>query len=87
MCKFCEGKETLGREDHRIFMNEYGQLVYLGEHTIFGDVIGNIKFCPECGKAIKFNNVEVTPVEPVEDGDPEDEEYYDNYEEDEDDEY
>jgi hypothetical protein len=68
-------------------MNEYGQLVYLGEHTIFGDVIGEVKFCPECGKAIKFNKVEVTPVEPVEDGDPEDEEYYDNYEEDEDDEY
>ena len=87
MCKFCEGKETLGREDHRIFMNEYGQLVYLGEHTIFGDVIGNIKFCPECGKAIKCNNVEVTPLEPAEDEDPEDEEYYDNYEEDEDDEY
>ena len=53
MCKFCEGKETLGREGRRIFMNEYGQLVYLGEHTIFGDVIGEVKFCPVCGKPIK----------------------------------
>jgi hypothetical protein len=55
MCKFCNGKTTLGREGRKIFMNEDGQLVYLGEHTIFGDVIGEVKFCPECGKAIKNN--------------------------------
>lgn len=53
MCKFCEGKKTIGREGRKIFMNESGQLVYLGEHTMFGDVIGKVKFCPECGKAIK----------------------------------
>ena len=53
MCKFCEGKKTIGREGRKIFMNESGQLVYLGEHTMFGDVIGKVKICPECGKAIK----------------------------------
>lgn len=56
MCRFCEGKKTIGMEGRKIFMNEDGQLVYLGEHTIFGDVIGEVKFCPECGKAIKNNN-------------------------------
>lgn len=53
MCKFCESKKTIGREGRKIFMNESGQLVYLGEHTMFGDVIGKVKFCPECGKTIK----------------------------------
>lgn len=56
MCRFCEGKTTLGREGHKIFMNEDGQLVYLGEHTMFGDVIGKVKFCPKCGKAVNNNN-------------------------------
>jgi hypothetical protein len=53
MCKFCKGNSTIGREGQKVFMNDYGQLVYLGKHSIFGDVIGEIKYCPMCGKKIE----------------------------------
>lgn len=53
MCKFCKSESTIGRVGQKVFMNEYGQLVYLGEHSIFGDVIGKIKYCPICGKKIE----------------------------------
>lgn len=53
MCKFCKGNSTIGRESQKVFMNDYGQLVYLGKHSIFGDVIDKIKYCPMCGKKIE----------------------------------
>lgn len=53
MCKFCKSESTIGRVGQKVFMNEYGQLVYLGKHLMFGDVIGKIKYCPICGKKIK----------------------------------
>ncbi len=53
MCKFCKGNSTIDREGQKVFMNDYGQLVYLGKHSIFGDVIGEIKYCPMCGKKIE----------------------------------
>ena len=53
MCNFCKSESTIGRVGQKVFMNEYGQLVYLGEHSIFGDVIGKIKYCPICGKKIE----------------------------------
>ena len=39
----------------KIFMNEDHQLVYLGENSIFGDVIGKVKYCPKCGKKLEDN--------------------------------
>jgi hypothetical protein len=53
MCKFCKGESTFGRSGQKIFMNDNGQLVYLGENGIFGEVIGKIKYCPLCGKKIE----------------------------------
>ena len=53
MCKFCKGEFTFGRSGQKIFMNDNGQLVYLGENGIFGEVIGKIKYCPLCGKKIE----------------------------------
>lgn len=53
MCKFCKGESTFGRSEQKIFMNDNGQLVYLGENSIFGEVIGKIKYCPLCGKKIE----------------------------------
>jgi hypothetical protein len=53
MCNFCKSESTIGRVGQKVLMNEYGQLVYLGEHSIFGDVIGKIKYCPICGKKIE----------------------------------
>ena len=52
MCKFCKGESTFGRSGQKIFMNEDHQLVYLGENSIFGDVIGKVKYCPKCGKKL-----------------------------------
>lgn len=52
MCKFCKGESTLGRSGQKIFMNETGQLVYLGEYSLFGDIIGKVNYCPVCGKKV-----------------------------------
>jgi hypothetical protein len=53
MRKFCKGESTFGRSGQKIFMNDNGQLVHLGENGIFGEVIGKIKYCPLCGKKIE----------------------------------
>ena len=53
MCKFCKGEFTFGRSGQKIFMNDNGQLAYLGDNHIFGEVIGKIKYCPLCGKKIE----------------------------------
>ena len=57
MCRFCEGQTTMGREGRKVFMNDDKQLVYLGNHSLFGDVIAPINFCPMCGSKL-FNDDE-----------------------------
>ena len=50
MCKYCNKGKTIGTVYGAVFVED-GK-IFLDSGSIFKTIIGNIKFCPMCGKEL-----------------------------------